>query len=98
MKQLAPLLLVALTGCAILPWGAAGGAERIQYSALNHDPFWLVSVGEKNIVLTQGPRGGRADGELTDALFSRVPSPQAEGLRIWSGENGGMPITVRAFG
>lgn len=95
MKRLLPLALIALAGCSI--WGQPVNPVRdFQYGAISHDPFWLVSIGDDKIVLTLGPEGGRADGELTSYEYPRVLPKTTEGVRRWQSAEGNQVITVEA--
>jgi uncharacterized membrane protein len=91
---LAPIL-AALAGCA------TGGTplnpvKDFQYGAIGHDPFWLISIGDDRIVLTLGPEGGRADGELVSYDYPRALPRTADGVRRWESGDGTKLITVEA--
>lgn len=102
MKQrlLPPLLLLApflvMSGCASAPRAPVSPVASIQYGAISHDPFWLVSVGEDRIVLTQGLAGGRADGELTSYEYPGAISTMKKGIKRWEGRQGVAVISIEA--
>lgn len=96
---------LALTGAALLAAGCAATDARgpydpvrnVQYSAIGHDPFWMVAIGDDRIVLTLGPEGGRADGGLESYAFPRVLPRDAGGVRTWeSGDAAGGSIRIEA--
>lgn len=97
MKAILPLLALPLllAGCQTSnrPYSPV---EDVRYTALGHDPFWLVTIGDDRIVLTLGPEGGRADGELDSYTFPRVLPREIEGVRIWESGQGTGVITVEA--
>lgn len=89
MRFLLPLTLLALAGCASTP-DVHAPTGNVQYAAISHDPFWLVSIGDDRIVVTMGPEGGRADGELTTTEFPRVlPIQMADATLRWEIVEGG---------
>jgi uncharacterized membrane protein len=95
MKQLLPLALIALAGCASgqAPYSPV---NDFQYGAIGHDPFWLVSIGDDRIVLTLGPAGGRADGELSSYAYPRALPRTVNGVRRWESGSGTQVIAVEA--
>ena len=96
MKRLTPALLLLLAACAPTP-DVHGPVDHFEYGAISHDPFWLVSVGDDSIVLTMGPSGGSADGELTTTTFPRVLSKtSADGSRTWESSDGTAVISLEA--
>lgn len=96
MKRLLPFTLLALAGCATdadAPYGPVGA---FQYGAMGHDPFWMVAIGDDQIVLTMGPPGGRADGELTSTSYPRVLPRDIDGARRWESGEGTQVIAIEA--
>ena len=89
---LSPLLLAA---CETAP-DVYDPVRNVRYSALGHDPFWMVTIGDDRIVLTLGDEGGRADGALDDYSWPRT-LPRTEGnVRTWQSGDGTAVITVQA--
>ncbi len=70
--------------------------NEFSYGAISHDPFWLVSIGGDQIVLTLGPEGGRADGGLSSYSYPRVLPHSANGVRRWQSVDGTAVISVEA--
>lgn len=95
MKRLLPLALIALAGCAT-DSRVYSPVRNFSYGAISHDPFWLVSIGDDKIVLTLGPEGGRADGELNSYQYPRVLPQTTEGVRRWQSAEGTQVITIEA--
>lgn len=95
MKRLLPLALIALAGCTNVS-KPLNPVDDFHYGAISHDPFWLVAIGDDKIVLTLGPEGGRADGELTSHIFPRVLPQTVDGVRRWQSAQGTQVITVEA--
>lgn len=67
-----------------------------QYGAISHDPFWLVAIGDDRIVLTVGPPGGRADGELSSIEYPRTLPRDLNGVRRWESGSGTQVIAIEA--
>jgi uncharacterized membrane protein len=98
MRHLHLLLAsLALAGCAALDRSQPYAPVRdVQYSAIGHDPFWLVAIGDNRIVLTIGAEGGRADGGLESYAFPRT-LPRSEGeYRTWESGDGVSAIIIQA--
>ncbi|HEY0447024.1 MAG TPA: hypothetical protein VGD19_11285 [Allosphingosinicella sp.] len=95
MKKLLPFLCLA--GCAAdsapEPYSPVGS---FAYGAISHDPFWMVAIGEDSIVLTLGPEGGRADGELTSVAYPRSLPREEGGVRRWQSGEGTQVIAIEA--
>lgn len=96
MKHLLPLTLIALAGCTSASQAPFSPVDDFQYGAISHDPFWLVSIGDDRIVLTMGPAGGRADGELNSYEYPRVLPRSVNGVRRWESGQGTQVITIEA--
>jgi uncharacterized membrane protein len=93
MKMLLPLLL--------LPAACAPGqapyspARNVHYSALGHDPFWMVTVGESKIVLTFGPPGDGSS-KLDGHSYRGVSARMDDGLKRWDAGDGTAVISIEA--
>jgi uncharacterized membrane protein len=96
MKRILSLALFALAGCATAREVPFSPVHDFQYGAISHDPFWLVSIGDDRIVLTMGPEGGRADGELDSYDYPRVLPRTTAGIRRWDSGAGTQVIAVEA--
>jgi uncharacterized membrane protein len=97
MKPFILLAAFALTACAaptaLEPNDSLG---RFDYGAISHDPFWMVAIGGDAVVLTMGPEGGAADGELTSAAYPRAAPSERDGVRRWESGEGTAVIAVEA--
>jgi uncharacterized membrane protein len=94
MKRSAILCLLALGGCAPGQQELANPVGNFYYGAISHDPFWLLSIGDRSIMLTLGPDGGRADGGLVSHSFPRsMPVIKGE-TRLWESSSGTQVITI----
>lgn len=96
MKRAIVLLPLLLAGCASEQPQVYAPVKNIRYGAISHDPFWLVSIGDDRIVLTTGPSGGRADGELDSYAYPRPLPIFKDGVRRWESGNGTAVIAVEA--
>ena len=96
MKRLLPLTLLALAGCSTMAGEAYSPVGDFEYGAMGHDPFWMVAIGSDQIVLTLGPPGGRADGELTSTSYPRVLPQVTNGVRRWESSAGTKVIAIDA--
>jgi len=93
LALLPPLLLAA---CATDRGAPFNPVASVAYSALGHDPFWLVTIGDDSIILTLGDEGGRADGALDSHSFPRA-LPQVDGeFRRWESGDGTATIAIQA--
>jgi uncharacterized membrane protein len=68
----------------------------MEYGAIGHDPFWMAAIGGDRIVLTLGPPGGRADGELVSHDYPRALPREANGVRRWESGAGTDVIAIEA--
>jgi uncharacterized membrane protein len=93
MKAALPLAFLALSGCATdTPFSPV---SQVEYSAIGHEPFWMVTIGDDSIVLTLGPQAGSED-RLTSHRFPRV-LPQVTGdTTRWQSGEGSAVIAVEA--
>jgi uncharacterized membrane protein len=96
MKRLLPLMLALSAGCSAVRDEPYNPVEHFQYGAISHDPFWLVSIGDDKIVLTLGPSGGRADGELNSFAYPRALPRTVNGVRRWESGEGTQVIAIEA--
>lgn len=96
MKRLLFLGLLVLAGCTATGTDPVNPAGNFQYGAMGHDPFWLVAIGDERIVLTLGPAGGHADGELQTYQYPRSLPREADGVRRWESAEGGRTIAIEA--
>jgi len=84
-----------LAGCATGP-GLYQPVQDPRYTAIGHDPFWMVAIGDDRIVLRLGHDGGEEAGEHDDVAFPRT-LPRHEGdARIWQSGEGTRVIAVEA--
>ena len=92
MRILLPLLLLAGCAASQTPYSPA---RNIGYSALGHDPFWMVTIGDDRIVLTFGPAetGSR---KLAGHSFRRVMPRMVDGVKSWESADGTAVIMVEA--
>jgi uncharacterized membrane protein len=95
MRKLVFLGPLLASACASSPEVHAP-VDNFEYGAISHDPFWLVSIGDDRIVLTMGPAGGRADGDLTTTEFPRVLPRETNGVRRWESGEGTQVLTLEA--
>jgi uncharacterized membrane protein len=93
-KTLAFLPALLLAGCA--SYQPHAPVRDVQYSALGHDPFWLLTIGDDRIVLTLGEEGGRADGGLQTISYPRTLPRIVGGVRTWQAGDGTGVINVEA--
>ena len=96
MKRLSFLGLLVLAGCAATGSEPINPVGHFEYGAMGHDPFWLVAIGDDRIILTLGPEGGRADGELQTYQYPRSPLHEVGGLRRWASAEDGRSISIEA--
>ena len=95
-RSLIFLPLLALAGCASEP-RVYSPVGTVRYSALGHDPFWMVTIGDDRIVLTLGDEGGRADGALDSFSYPRTLPRTVGDVRTWqSGDGGTAAIGIEA--
>jgi uncharacterized membrane protein len=81
LLALLPLLL-ALAGCASGPGVYQPVANPI-YSAIGHDPFWMLTIGDDRIVLRQRHGEGAAPDRYDETVFPRTPVEEDGNVRRW---------------
>lgn len=96
MKRLLLLPLLLLGSCQSYRSQPYDPVETVAYSALGHDPFWLLTIGDDRIILTLGDEGGRADGALDSYSWPRALPRIADGLRTWEAAGETAAITIEA--
>jgi uncharacterized membrane protein len=94
MKAAIPLALLALAGCATsrAPFSPV---SQVDYSAVGHEPFWMVTIGDDSIVLTLGAQPG-TEGRLSSHRFARVLPNVTDGVTRWESGDGTAAIAVEA--
>lgn len=94
MKAAIPLLLLGLACCATneAPFSPV---SQVDYSAVGHEPFWMVTIGDDSIVLTLGAQPGPERG-LSSHRFARVLPKVSDGATRWESADGTAVITVEA--
>lgn len=65
--------------------------DDVRYTALGHDPFWMVTIGDDSIVLTTGP-----EGELREHRWPRVLPRIEGGVARWESGSGTAVISVES--
>lgn len=88
---LAPVLLLA--ACAARPQ-VYSPVGNVHYSALGHDPFWMLSIGDDRIVLRLGHDGGAEAGEYDDVVYPRTLPRIDGGFRTWESGDGGTGVIM----
>ncbi len=91
--SLTSLLLAGCTANRVEPYSPV---TSFDYGAISHDPFWMVAIGDDSIVLTLGPEGGRADGELNSIAYPRSVPREQDGVRRWESGEGTAVIAIEA--
>ena len=85
VKFLIPLALLALAGCATPATTPFSPVRDFQYGALGHDPFWMVAIGNDQIVLPREVDGARrwesGEGTQVIAIEARPADCTAGGRR-----------------
>lgn len=68
----------------------------VDYSAIGHAPFWMVTIGDDRIVLRLGHDGGEWAEEYDDIVFPRTLPRTEGGFRTWEAGDGTAVITIQA--
>ncbi|TFI57779.1 hypothetical protein E2493_13195 [Sphingomonas parva] len=86
-SALALLVPLLLAGCATREPPFAPVAQ-VDYTAVGHDPFWMVTIGDASIVLTLGAEepGGRKSDLRTHSVPRVLPRTDGTVTRWESGE------------
>ena len=95
-RRLLLLPLLLLSACQAYRTQPYDPVDSVAYSALGHDPFWLLTIGDDRIILTLGDEGGRADGALDSYSWPRALPRIADGLRTWEAAGETAAITIQA--
>ena len=92
MKALLLLPLLAACASSEPPYSPT---RDVRYSALGHDPFWMVTIGRDKIVLTFGPAqaGSR---KLAGRTYRGVTARLEDGVERWESSQGTAVISVEA--
>jgi uncharacterized membrane protein len=94
MKHILPLAAAVLVaGCATAP-RAYSPVREVSYSAVGHDPFWSLAIGDDAIVLSLPPAPGSR--EILSARYPRVLPRTVDGIRSWESGEGTAVISVEA--
>ena len=89
--MLLPVALLA-SACATAPRPYAP-VQNVRYSALGHDPFWMVTIGDDRIVLRFARE---ADADAPEAVFPRTLPRTVDGVRTWQSGEGTAVISIEA--
>jgi uncharacterized membrane protein len=87
-----PLLLAA---CAQHPRPYAP-VDNVRYSAIGYEPFWMVTIGDDAIVLTQAPDPGAEAARLNSHRYPRTLPRTVDGVQRWESGDGTAVISVEA--
>lgn len=97
MKQLLLALpLLAAASCESYRERPYAPVENVRYSAIGHDPFWMLTIGDDRIVLRMGHDGGSEAGEHEDAVWPRTLPRTVDGVTIWESGDGTAAIAIEA--
>ena len=92
MKRLLLLSAAALAGCSSeRPYAPV---SDVRYSALGHEPFWSLAIGDDRIVLTRAGPGKRES--WRSQSYPRVLPRTVGGARTWELGEGTAVISVEA--
>ncbi len=96
MTRLLFLLPVLLLGACETHSDPYAPVRNVRYTAIGHDPFWLVTIGDDRIVLRLGHDGGEEAGEHDDIVYPRTLPRTVDGVRIWQSGEGTRVIAIEA--
>jgi len=88
-----PLLLLAGCQTSSRPYAPV---ENVRYSAIGHQPFWMVTIGDDRIVLRLGHDGGEEAGEYDDLAWPRTLPRTEDGVTSWQSGDGTAVIAIEA--
>jgi len=94
-RYLAHAVLLLVAGCETYSRPYAP-VENVRYTALGHDPFWMVTIGDDRIVLRLGHDGGEEAEEYDDIVYPRTLPRTEDGLRTWQSGDGTAVIEIQA--
>ena len=89
-----PLLLSA--GCETYRSDPYAPVEDVRYTAIGHDPFWMVTIGDDRIVLRTAQEGGMEARNYGDAVFARTLPRTVDGVTTWESGDGIAVISIEA--
>ncbi len=95
-KLLLCLPLLLLAGCESQRARPYSPVQDVRYSALGHDPFWMVTIGDNAIVLTLSADVGAPSNQLRTHRYPRTLPRTVDGVRRWESGAGTEVITVEA--
>jgi uncharacterized membrane protein len=93
VRKLLFLLPVVLAGGCETTTRPYSPVENVRYTALGHDPFWMVTIGDDRIVLRQAQSPGQP---YADAVFPRTLPRTVDGVRTWQSGGGTAVISIEA--
>jgi uncharacterized membrane protein len=94
MRSFLLLPLALLAGCETTrPYAPV---QNVRYSALGHDPFWMVTIGDDRIVLRTAREGADPAAEGAEAVFPRTLPRTVDGVRTWESGEGTAVISIEA--
>ena len=92
IRRLLPSVLLLAAGCTTTPAIYQPVADPT-YMAIGRDPFWMVAIGDRRIVLRTG---GDGSDEVADVSWPRVLPRTVDGIRTWQSGEGMRVITIEA--
>ena len=87
-------LAFPLAACATQPPPFAP-VKQVDYAAVGHDPFWMVTIGDDRIVLTLGAENARPR-DLQSHDFPRTLPRVTGDVTRWQAGEGTAVITIEA--
>ena len=96
MTRLLCLLPLLLLGACETYSDPYAPVRNVRYSAIGHDPFWMVTIGDDRIVLRLGHDGGEEAEEYDDIVFPRTLPVRDGNVQWWRSNNGTQSIVVEA--
>ena len=92
--MLLPLVLAAGCQTSSRPYAPI---DNVRYSAIGHDPFWMVTIGDDAIVLSAGPQPGTREQRVRGYRYPHTLPRTVDGLRRWESAEGTAVISIEAF-
>jgi len=93
-RLLLALPAIALAAACATSQRPYAPVQNVRYSAIGHDPFWMVTIGDDRIVLRLGHDGGEEAGEYDEVIFPRTLPTQDGNVQWWVSNNGTENIRV----